>query len=337
MKTHSGSSTARILIGALLLLSLAGALAGWQASAAEGVSNPHANLWRAVRQGIAGFMTAPAEAHRVLIENGGENWREIRNGVLVGISPWVLGLALAGMGLFYVIVGKDTLKQPRSGVSIPRYTLGERVLHWFTALLFVVMALTGLSMLLGRLAVIPLVGHRAFAAYLQGAKALHNYLGPLLLVGILLEVLRWARLNIPTRVDLEWFRSMGGMLGKGPAPHAGKVNGGEKGWFWLVAVFGAAVGTTGVLLDFPIWGQTRLVMQVSHVVHVAVAVLFVTASFGHIYMGTFGAEGTFEGMWRGSVDAVWAKQHNDLWYEDVTRGPGAAAPKISATGPPAAG
>ena len=82
------------------------------------------------------------------------------------------------------------------------------------------------------------------------------------------------------------------MLG-GPRPHSGKVNGGEKGWFWLVFLFGIGVGITGILLDFPGWGQTRLVMQVSHVIHVVLAVLFVTASFGHIYVGTIGSEGVF--------------------------------------------
>jgi cytochrome b subunit of formate dehydrogenase len=37
------------------------------------------------------------------------------------------------------------------------------------------------------------------------------------------------------------------------------------------------------------------------------------------YIGTIGAEGTFEGMWRGKVDKVWAKQHNDLWYEQKAK------------------
>ena len=47
-----------------------------------------------------------------------------------------------------------------------------------------------------------------------------------------------------------------------------------------------------------IWGQDRLVMQVSDVIHGVMGVIFVTASFGHIYMGTVGAEGAFEGIWR---------------------------------------
>jgi len=154
---------------------------------------------------------------------------------------------------------------------------------------------------------------------LGAAKALHNYCGPLLLIGIFLEFLIWVRFNVPKKSDLPWFKNMGGMIGHGPRAHAERVNGGEKGWFWLVFLFGIAVGITGILLDFPGWGQTRFMMQVSHVLHVTAAVLFVTASFGHVYVGTIGVEGVFEGMWTGYVDAVWAQQHNDLWYEEEMR------------------
>jgi formate dehydrogenase subunit gamma len=205
------------------------------------------------------------------------------------------------------------------GVKIERFTLGERVLHWYTALLFTTMAVTGLSLLLGRVALIPIFGHPLVSGYLQTTKMLHNYCGPLLLVGILLESLIWVRYNIPKKMDLQWFKNMGGMIGHGPRPHAGKINGGEKGWFWLVVIFGIGVGITGVLLDFPIWGQSRFTMELSHVIHVTLAVLFVTASFGHVYLGTLGAEGVFEAMWTGSVDAVWAEQHADLWYQERLR------------------
>jgi formate dehydrogenase subunit gamma len=317
MATQIRRRAAGFLASGVLFLSLLIGISYWQAIGAD-MSNPHANTWRAVRQGLSGFTTSASEGHNVLIQNGGENWRGIRNGVLIRFSQWVLGVQLLALGIFYGIVGKDKLEKPRSGVKISRYSLGERILHWATALLFIIMALTGLSILLARLALIPLLGHSAVAGYLQFAKALHNYFGPLLLIGILLEFLIWVRFNIPHMSDVYWFKNMGGMIGSGPRPHVGKVNGGEKVWFWIVFLCGIAVGVTGVTLDFPIWGQTRFAMQLSHVIHVVIATLFVAASFGHIYIGTIGAEGTFEGMWTGSVDAVWAEQHNDLWYEEKT-------------------
>ncbi|MEJ2690769.1 MAG: formate dehydrogenase subunit gamma [Deltaproteobacteria bacterium] len=311
-----------LIWGAALLIFLGCALY-LQANGAD-PANPRANFWRVVRDGVPGYTAMPEQGHSILIQNGGENWREIRDILIIGISPWVLGLApwvlgvaLAAMGLFYLLVGGEKLRESRSGVMITRFTLGERLMHWYTALLFIVMAVTGLSILLGRSALIPFFGHGAVASYLSVSKVLHNWCGPLFLAGIFLEFVIWVRHNIPREIDLQWFRSMGGMFGSGPPPHSGKINGGEKVWFWLIFFFGSAVGITGVLLDFPIWWeQTRFTMQVSEVIHATVAVLFVTASFGHIYMGTLGSEGAFEGMWRGKVDEVWAKQHADLWYAE---------------------
>jgi formate dehydrogenase subunit gamma len=301
------SSVFFLLLGGFLYLQAAGVDA----------ANPRANFWRMVRHGVSGYTAVSSEGHKVLIQNGGENWREIRNILIIQYTPWVLGLALAGMGLFYLVIGTDKLNKPRSGHKIERFSPGERLLHWYTAVLFIVMAVTGLSMLLGRTALIPLFGHERVAGYLSGTKVLHNYGGPLFLAGVFLEIVIWVRYNIPTKMDLEWFKSMGGLIGSGPRPHSGKINGGEKAWFWLVFVFGIGVGITGVILDFPIWDQSRFTMQVAHVIHATVAVLFVTASFGHIYMGTLGAEGAFEGMWRGTVDKVWAQQHADRWYEQL--------------------
>jgi len=53
--------------------------------------------------------------------------------------------------------------------------------------------------------------------------------------------------------------------------------------------------------------------------HASMAVVFITGSLGHIYIGSIGAEGTFESIWRGKVSAQWAKQHNDLWYAELMK------------------
>jgi formate dehydrogenase subunit gamma len=303
-----------LALGTVLLFLLGGTI--YLQAADPGGGNPRANFWRVVRHGIPAYTAVSSQGHEVLIQNGGENWREIRNILIVKYTPWILGLALAGMFLFYLVIGTDKLKKPRSGIRIERFSSGERLLHWYTALLFIIMAVTGLSLLLGRTALIPIFGHATLAGYLSASKLLHNYSGPLFLAGILVEFIIWVRYNIPRKRDLLWFKNMGGLLGSGPRPHSGKINGGEKGWFWSMFMFGVGVGITGVLLDFPIWGQSRFMMEVSHVIHATLAVAFLAASLGHIYMGTLGAEGAFEGMWRGTVDKVWAEQHADLWLEE---------------------
>jgi len=299
----------------LLLLAIA-----WQTSAQEEPVNPRAGFWREVRQGEAGTTTSHGDGHAVLIQNGGQNWRNLRNGVLAGISPWLLAAVLAVIGVFFAVVGKDRLEEEPTE-RIERFSLGERVLHWFTAAVFIVLALTGLSLLFGRAVLIPVFGYGAFGTWAQVSKVLHNYSGPLFLAGALVEIVVWFKDNIPKSYDLAWFRNLGGIVGKGPRPHAGKVNGGEKAWFWVMTFAVIGVGITGGIMDFPNLGFSRQTFQVLHVIHVAVAMLFLAASFGHIYIGTIGAEGTFEGMWKGTVSDAWARQHQDLWYAEKTGRP----------------
>jgi formate dehydrogenase subunit gamma len=180
-----------------------------------------------------------------------------------------------------------------------------------------------LSMLFGRAVLSPVFGLQVFSAYMGFALRLHNYAGPVFLAGVLVEILTWLRFNIPGKIDLVWFKNFGGLTGRGPRPHAEKVNGGEKAWYWIMVVAGLGIGATGLILDFPNFGQSRFLMQMAHVIHASLAALFVAASLGHIYIGTMGAEGTFQGMWRGEVSTAWAKQHADLWYAEKTATPAA--------------
>ena len=57
-------------------------------------------------------------------------------------------------------------------------------------------------------------------------------------------------------------------------------------------------------------------MQVVHGVAAVMAVML-----ANIYIGTIRMEGAFEGMWDGTVDANWAKEHHSLWlYEEMREG-----------------
>lgn len=290
-----------------------------QAAATED-TNPRANYWRAVRDGGQGYTAASGPyTTNVLIENGGQNWRQLRNGPIASLTPWWLALVLLAIGAFYVLRGRIDLEQSTSGRSVERWTLPERVLHWYTASLFIILTITGLSLLFGRAALIPVIGLRGFSAYADFAIALHNYLGPFFVVGVFLEIIAWVKHNIPNEVDIEWIKRWGGMMGRGKHPRAGRMNGGEKIWFWIVATVGVAVCITGLILDFPNFDQSRGTMQLSNVIHSVLSVIWVSVAFGHIYIGTIGTEGALEGMTTGRVSAEWAKQHHDIWYEELER------------------
>jgi formate dehydrogenase subunit gamma len=80
------------------------------------------------------------------------------------------------------------------------------------------------------------------------------------------------------------------------------------------------VSVTGLILDFPNWNQGRELMQQANVVHAIAAVLFMSASLGHVYLGTIGMEGAYKAMRDGYVDEEWAREHHALWYEEVKQG-----------------
>lgn len=280
-------------------------------------TNPRSEMWRGAREGEPGFTTQTGPyVTNTLISNVGENWRQFRTGPLITYGGWFLIAAVAVIALFFMLVGRVKLDHGRSGKTIVRWRAHERFLHWFTAISFILLAISGLSLLFGRSVLIPLLGAEAFAAYAQLARTVHNYLGPAFSVAVLLMILLWIGHNIPNRVDVQWFKQGGGIIGKSH-PSAGKFNGGEKVWFWLgIVVFGLTVSISGLVLDFPNYGQTRETMALAQGIHAITAILWIGFFLGHAYIGTIGTEGALEGMTGGRVDVNWARQHHDLWYQD---------------------
>jgi len=302
-------------------------------AAAKQDTNPRANFWRAVREGNAGYTSESGPyTTNVLIQNGGENWRQLRNGPVASITPWWLAVILLVIGTFHILVGQSRIKESRSGRTVERWSQQERVLHWYTATLFIVLTITGLSLLFGRAALIPLFGLKGFSVYADIAKDLHNYLGPFFVVGVLLEIMAWIKYNIPGKMDWEWIKQGGGLFGHNAHPHAGRMNGGEMIWFWIIATVGVAVSITGLIMDFPNFGQSRETMQLANLIHAVLAVIWISVAFGHIYIGTLGTEGALEGMTTGRVCAEWAKQHHDLWYEEVRKQGGEEVGEVSKAG-----
>jgi formate dehydrogenase subunit gamma len=198
-----------------------------------------------------------------------------------------------------------------------RFSTFERFVHWITAACFIILAISGLNITFGKPLLLPLIGPEAFTTWSQWAKYAHNYLSFPFTLGVVLIFLMWVAWNIPTRVDVEWLKEGGGMVGH-KHPPAYRFNAGQKMIYWIVVLGGAAVAVSGYFLMFPFYGTNIADMQIAQIVHGIVAVLFVAVMIAHIYIGTIGMEGAFEGMWDGTVDVNWAKEHHSLWLEKET-------------------
>ncbi|WP_053070709.1 formate dehydrogenase subunit gamma [Halomonas sp. PR-M31] len=262
------------------------------------------------------YIDSRAESTYSLINASGETWRQIRNTwVSPGGAIAILGM-LAVLVVFYLIVGRKTLDEPLTGRMMLRWTALERALHWTMATLFILLALTGLNLLFGKLIFRPLFGDGFWAPMIAGTKLVHNYLGPLFSIVLILVLAKWLTINIPKKHDWTWFKQGGGVVGNAH-PDAGFANGGEKAWYWLLASAGLVVVVTGLIMDFPIFGQSRDTMQWMNVLHGIGSLGLTAVALGHIYIGTLGMEGAFSAMKTGYVDEAWAKQHHNLWYEEV--------------------
>jgi len=123
---------------------------------------------------------------------------------------------------------------------------------------------------------------------------------------------RFVKKNIYAKGDLTWLLKGGGMIGKSHVT-GGFFNMGEKSWYWLVILIGLAISVSGLVLLFPMFGQGRVIMELSQIVHVLGALTLIAVSFGHMYLGSVGTEGTNESMKSGYVDIKWAEAHHDRW------------------------
>ena len=303
------------------------------------------DFWREIRRGKQGTVSIQDKQSGQLIQSEGDNWRAIRNGPMMKWGGWAMFGTIALLALFYAGRGRITIEHGRSGKTLERFTDFERLSHWILAVSFIVLALTGLNMLFGKYAVLPIIGHGTFAWLTGVGKWLHNFLAFGFMLGLALIFLRWVRHNIPTREDLTWLAQAGGLFTKGVHPPARKFNAGQKIIFWMVIVLGVSISLSGISLLFP--GQTSMFadtsaflysigfanmptdlttmqeMQLSQLWHTIVALLFIAGILAHIYIGSIGMEGAFDAMGSGQVDTNWAKEHHSLWVEELEQSGGA--------------
>jgi formate dehydrogenase subunit gamma len=281
---------------------------------------------------IQGRVSIPDQRSGVLEQPAGRDWRAFHEVTLRWIGGVVLLGMLALLVIFYLTRGMIRIESGRSGRTIVRFNAFERAVHWMTAACFMVLAISGLNITFGRPLLIPLIGLQAFAEWAQWAKYAHNYLSFPFTIGVVLIFLMWIGGNIPDRIDLEWIKRGGGLIGHDHPP-AKHFNAGQKMIYWIVVLGGGAVAVTGYLLMFPFYAAGIEGMQTAQAVHSIVGILFIAAMLGHVYIGSIGMEGAFEAMGTGSVDVNWAKEHHSLWLEQEKAREAAADARAAAAAP----
>lgn len=303
------------------------------------------DVFRQLRFGTGNVSVSTGkQVDAILIQDGGMRWLEWRQGPLAKYGLYALGGMIVLLALFYLLRGRIKVEHGLSGVLMQRFSAIERFGHWLLAISFILLALTGLWTLFGRLYLIDIVGKETFSTITIAGKWVHNNVAWAFMAALILVFVQWVFQNIPNRHDVVWLLKGGGIFFKGVHPPSKKFNAGQKIIFWSVILLGASLSASGLSLLFPFefpmfaktfalineWAplinqQTNLPtelqphqeMQYAQLWHSIIAFAMMVIILAHIYIGSIGMQGAFSAMGSGKVDKNWAKEHHDLWVAKV--------------------
>jgi formate dehydrogenase subunit gamma len=286
-----------------------------------------------VGSGVTGFSSLPKsqapEAGNLIqpfvqypgsrLTNAGDAWRQVRNNWIIPYGAALIAISALALITLFVTKGAMGKEHPDSGRMIERFTPFERAAHWSNAFAFVALAVSGFVMAFGKFLILPVIGATLFGWLAFALKNIHNFAGPLFAVSLLIIIVTFIKDNIANAADVNWLSKAGGMLGEHEVP-SHRFNAGEKGLFWWgVTLPGIVVVLTGLVMDklIPGFGDVRSEMQIANMLHAVLAFWMMALIIGHIYMGTVGVRGAYKAMKTGYVSEGWAKEHHELWLDDI--------------------
>jgi formate dehydrogenase subunit gamma len=227
----------------------------------------------------------------------------------------------------------DESSREREIIHIPRYTAFQRINHWITAVLFILLALSGLGMATPSL---------YFLTFLFGggeaARVLHPWFGLALVVSFFLLAMRLVGANMINGDDFTYLRNIRRVLANDHEgmPEFGRYNAGQKGVYWSQLVLILILLVSGLViwqLYFGSWTSIPI-QRIALLIHSLAAFTAIAVIIVHIY-AAFWAKGTMRAMTRGTVTGGWAYMHHRKWLREIlgreaaARTPRASGPKTS--------
>jgi formate dehydrogenase subunit gamma len=197
-----------------------------------------------------------------------------------------------------------------------RHPVYTRVLHWTVALFFIASLLSGFAVYS------PWLYHWLTPIFGGGpmTRFLHPWFGLLFDLFFLFQFLNWFVPMRWTGSDTRFVRHLNEYATNKEVlepEDTGFFNGGQKLYFWAIALCAVLFLITGVLMWFDDV-IPRILVAISYVVHDIAALIMLGAFIIHIYEGTAAQPGTFQSMIDGTVSEEWAWTHHPAWYAAVT-------------------
>lgn len=218
---------------------------------------------------------------------------------------WVLAIVVPVLFclLHYRLIGPHRTSETVPYDNVVRFTGWERILHWISLVLFLIMIITGMAQVFGG----------------QGPHMIgpiHGNLGRLLtLVGVLI-LIAWSRSTVFKNYDIVWMRSMGGYLSRSSVSlPAGRFNAGQKMYFWLMIFSIAFLVISAILMEQGGHGPHTLADRQSAYwsIHGLVGCIATAMVIGHAYLSLLANPQTARVLWDGRVSREYAEEYHSKW------------------------
>ena len=191
----------------------------------------------------------------------------------------------------------------------------ERSHHWVTAILFILLAVSGLAMFHPAMAWMAV-----FLGGGQWTRILHPFLGVAMFLSFGWLVVRFWHHNMLEKQDIQWMKQIGDVLQNREEnlPKIGRYNAGQKILFFVLIVCMVGLLLSGIVIwreYFSAWFPIGL-RRFSNLLHAFFAFVIIMSIIVHIYAGAW-IKGSIDAMIRGKVSYGWARKHHPLWFEQV--------------------
>ncbi|HOP46264.1 MAG TPA: formate dehydrogenase subunit gamma [Desulfobacteraceae bacterium] len=227
--------------------------------------------------------------------------------IIIAIIVFFLVLHYTGQGPKRVDLYEDT-------AEITRFNLVERWTHLFRMTSFIFLAFTGFIFFYNNVTLLEI-----FFDSPQSAVVFHWVVGIVFTAASLVSIFLWARDAGFKPYDMQWLKKRGGYLGgRHEEVPAGRLNAGQKIFFWLSALFSLIMAVTGIMLIFKSSLGLGTICVLS-TIHGFFSILFIASIIAHAYLGTIANPGTWRALVDGKVGRKWAEKHHSEWFKEVSK------------------
>lgn len=195
--------------------------------------------------------------------------------------------------------------------SFIRHNTAARINHWITGGCFVLLLLSGLAMFHPMLYFLS-----ALFGGGQWARAIHPWIGTVLLISYAGLIVQFWRDNQWSRDDVAWMKAFDDVVAnrEEEIPEVARFNAGQKFVFWSMALLVPVLFITGLAI-WEIYFSTYTSIELQRIaalIHSLAAIAAIIVWIVHVYAGLW-VKGSMRAMTHGDVTPGWAWRHHRKW------------------------